>query len=451
MSDTKRLKFRKDGTFRVLQLADVQDGPEVSRDAIDLIEAAVAQADPDLVVLTGDQIRGYDPAYMSTFLSRRGSKYGDDIPVGIKFEKLLGGTSYAETTHYGEGLEGARQKVRDTFAQFLGPIVSRGIPFAATYGNHDFQCGILPEEQDDIYREFSGCLNPKVDDSGQVQEGGIACEAGTFALPVESSDGTRTAMGIMMVNSGDFEPGGGYGAPSETAIRWLKDAEDAVSEPGSRTPSIVFQHIPAQEFYQCLKKVSPFTPYAVEGYRAFSDSCYVVNPEICRPGSKLGEGPCCSERNVGEVQQMRDAGGYFALYCGHDHKNTFIGHVDGLDLGYAPTCGFCSYGPKAEDHALRLFVFHEDQPQRYETRLLTYGDLIGRTVRDPARLLAGEYMISDMSSVRNLLRRPGVALGALVIAGRLAAAVVKHVAGKRAIGKRSAGKRAIGKCAAGKR
>lgn len=58
-----RLRFRPDGTFRVLQLADVQDGPDVSRRAIMLIEAAVKRADPDLVVLTGDQIRGYDPAF----------------------------------------------------------------------------------------------------------------------------------------------------------------------------------------------------------------------------------------------------------------------------------------------------------------------------------------------------------------------------------------------------
>lgn len=47
-----------------------------------------------------------------------------------------------------------RQKVRDTFSAFLGPVINAGVPFAATYGNHDFQCGILPDEQDDIYREF---------------------------------------------------------------------------------------------------------------------------------------------------------------------------------------------------------------------------------------------------------------------------------------------------------
>ena len=59
-----------------------------------------------------------------------------------------------------------RQKVRDTFSAFLGPVINAGVPFAATYGNHDFQCGILPDEQDDIYREFPGCLNPEADAAG---------------------------------------------------------------------------------------------------------------------------------------------------------------------------------------------------------------------------------------------------------------------------------------------
>lgn len=431
------LHFRENGTLRVLQLADVQDGPDVDPDAVALIERAVIAADPDLVVLTGDQVRGYDAAYASTFVARRGDEPGIQLPLAMRVEQLLaernGSASPIDDSSVdgGESLESTRVKIRHSFSQFLGPIVSRGIPFAATYGNHDFQCGILPDEQDDMYREFAGCLNPKclnpkVEDgaASSADAGPLACEPGTFALPIASHDGKRTAMSIMMVNSGDFEPGGGYGSPSDAAIEWLASAEDAVSGTGPRVPSIVFQHIPPQDFYQCLKKVSPFTPHAVEGYRAFSDSCYVINPEICRPGSTLGEGPCCSERAVGEIERIRSAGGYFALFCGHDHKNNFIGHIDGVDLGYAPTCGFRSYGPKAVDRALRLFVFHEDKPEQYETRLLTYGDLVSRRVRHPLRLLAGEYMISGPSSVRDLLRHPKIFIGMCLVAAQAIFALV---------------------------
>ena len=73
-SGTMTLRFNEDGTFRVRQMADIQDKPEVNRDPIRLIEAAIREAKPDLVVLTGDQIRGYDPAYIDTFLRRRGER-----------------------------------------------------------------------------------------------------------------------------------------------------------------------------------------------------------------------------------------------------------------------------------------------------------------------------------------------------------------------------------------
>ena len=70
------LRFNSDGTFRVLQMADIQDGPNVREDTIRLIEAAIKKTHPDLIVFTGDQIRGYDPAYIDTFLRRRGEQPG---------------------------------------------------------------------------------------------------------------------------------------------------------------------------------------------------------------------------------------------------------------------------------------------------------------------------------------------------------------------------------------
>ena len=46
------LRFREDGSFRVLQMADIQDGPNVLPDTIRLIREAIRKADPDLVVFS---------------------------------------------------------------------------------------------------------------------------------------------------------------------------------------------------------------------------------------------------------------------------------------------------------------------------------------------------------------------------------------------------------------
>ena len=298
------LRFREDGSFRVLQMADIQDGPNVLPDTIRLIREAIRKADPDLVVFTGDQIRGYDPAYIDTFLRRRGEEPGARVRAVTEVEAKLRGikrrarnrvnnrllamksdgsnpdvqqtASTASTTStlvysttsdpqdvpttLDELMDETRDKVRRTFAGFLGPVIEAEVPFAATYGNHDFQCGILADEQDGIYREFPGCLNP-VD----------SLEPGTFALPIEASDGSgRVAMSVMMVNSGDYagkpeendaqypayvvNPRGldladsdGYGTPSPEAIDWLGAVQSELGErngDGKPVPAIAFQHIP---------------------------------------------------------------------------------------------------------------------------------------------------------------------------------------------------------------
>ena len=53
------LKFRPNGKFRIMQIADIQDTQITSKDTIELIEAALDKDKPDLVVFTGDQIKGY--------------------------------------------------------------------------------------------------------------------------------------------------------------------------------------------------------------------------------------------------------------------------------------------------------------------------------------------------------------------------------------------------------
>ncbi len=268
-----------------------------------LIEAAVKRADPDLVVLTGDQIRGYDPAFERTYVNRRGDAPGAPLPPGVRTEakmarvgKCVRGLLHRHNTGAASDPveeEDTETKVMRCLSGFLGPIVSRGIPFAVTYGNHDFQCGVPLERQDELYRAFDGCLNP-VD----------SLEPGTFGLTIDAHDGRQTAMGVMMVNSGDFAADGGYGSPSDDAVAWLGDV---VKDVGA--PSVVFQHIPPPEIYDCLVPVGRFTTNAIRGYRAHSGTCYVLDQEHSKPGSALREHPCCSEHNSGEVRAMKTRAG----------------------------------------------------------------------------------------------------------------------------------------------
>ena len=53
------MKFNKDGKFKIMQITDIQEIYNVSNDTLKLLEAAVEKEKPDLVVYTGDQIKGY--------------------------------------------------------------------------------------------------------------------------------------------------------------------------------------------------------------------------------------------------------------------------------------------------------------------------------------------------------------------------------------------------------
>lgn len=459
------LRFGADGRFRVLQVADFQDGPDVSQDAVELLEAALHRVHPDLVVFTGDQIRGYDPAFAPTFLSRRGDEPGDMVRAATRAQMALGRvrglasrlllkrdgiadagdiTEGDDATGNSEGpppngttstsdepamcpMDVTRSRVMRTLTAMLDPLARMGIPFAVTYGNHDFQCGLLTDEQDDMYRRFAGCLNPR------PGSGPLALEPGTFCLPVRAAKGGPIAMAVTLVDSGDYDESqrtpqetgdaavagrrhgldladaSGYGAPSPAAVRWLGDAQRILQAgDGERrpVPVMAFQHIPPQEFYDCLRTVPFWTPNAVEGHGPFAGRCFALDPDVCRPASRLGEGVSCSARNVGEVEAMRQAGGYIGLFCGHDHRNAFIGHVHDLDLGYTPTCGFASYGPAARLRGVRVFDFPESDPASYETRLLTWGELIGRRPRRAVWAFLGDHGFADLPGLRDELRRP---------------------------------------------
>ena len=241
-----RLQFHQSGKFRVLQLADIQDGPKVSKDTVKLIEASLDATRPDIVIFTGNQIAGYDPAYAQTTRKRRWS-----AAAGIS-SKTASSKSSEASERFEAALERTCASVRATVEQLVRPLADRGIPWAVTFGNHDFQCGLSNAEIESICREFPGCVNPEptggesglggansansvgsmdsAEAAGFVQlraesylpnQRVFACEPGTFALPVADVDHTTSVLGLVLLDSGDYARSGGYGSPSAEALRFL--------------------------------------------------------------------------------------------------------------------------------------------------------------------------------------------------------------------------------------
>lgn len=427
-----RLQFHQSGKFRVLQLTDIQDGPKVSKDTVKLIEASLDATRPDIVIFTGNQIAGYDPAYAQTTRKRRWS-----ASVGTACETASPKSSEA-SERFEAALERTRAFVRATVEQLVRPLADRGIPWAVTFGNHDFQCGLSNAEIEGICREFPGCLNP--DSAGAESNAGnansaeimdsaksmdparlqseqflpsqrvFACEPGTFALPVSDVDHTTSVLGLVLLDSGDYAHSGGYGSPSAEALRFLAEVPEMMAtqsqkQAGSHetaqsqekaVPCMVFQHFPVQQYYQLLKPTAANAARAIEGYRNYAGKHYVLDEAKTLPGSYLGEGISCPDADSGEFAILEQCG-YFAISAGHDHRNAFVGTVpisqnsadartakvlpkviDGLMMIASPTSGFGSYGPVPQKRAARLIEFDIRHPYEPRTQLLEYGELVGK-------------------------------------------------------------------------
>ena len=107
MEETIPLRFRNDGTFKILHVTDVQENPNFSPDTLHLLTAALDRETPDLVVFTGDQIKGYSARF-------RGKS------AKAAFEKAV--------------------------CTLLLPLEARCVPFCVTFGNHD-QPSVSPRYQ----------------------------------------------------------------------------------------------------------------------------------------------------------------------------------------------------------------------------------------------------------------------------------------------------------------
>ena len=320
------LRFNKDGKFKIMQISDTQD-IDVPREAtIMFMEKALDAEKPDLVVFTGDQLAG---GKIET---------AEGVYAGIK--------------------------------AILQPVVDRGIPFTVVFGNHDNDdgCPVSRDEQFAYYQTFPGCL---AYDAVPEMYG-----TGTHNLPIYASEGSETKFNLWMIDSNDYDRvNGGYDYVHQDQIDWYEKTSKALEEKeGHLVPSIAFQHIIVPEVAELLVD-SPFS-----GENAISK---VINGEnkllMLKPGKASGillEFPCPSNTNSGEFASWKERGDVIAASFGHDHINTFIGNVDGIDLVMCPGVTFQSYG-RYITRAVRIFELDENDPWSYDTHLYKFTDAFG--------------------------------------------------------------------------
>ncbi len=323
----------KNGKIRIMQVSDAQDLQVVRPTMIRMLNKAYDTLNPDLIVLTGDNILGNHLC---------DARFGSRLVIHDK--------------------EGEAAAMKTAIDKLVSHIEERKIPFAMLYGNHDDRNRLSKEEQADFYRAYDYCIG--MDDEE-------APDVATYNIPIYSEDGEKVKFNIWMLDSAwqDKEEDRGYEFVKPEAVEWYKKKSALLKEEngGQVVPSLMFQHIPMIEQLELLEECEKGTAGAVEG----PDGKYFKLKANVQ--GSMGEYPCVVSQKSGQLDAIKECGDVKAVVFGHDHTNCFIGNVDGIELIQTSCASFRCYGDRKR--GVRIFDINEDGT--YETRFYTYKDIVG--------------------------------------------------------------------------
>lgn len=367
------LRFHN-GAFKLMQISDIQELAKINPDSSKLLTLALEREKPDLAVFTGDQVYGVHPSF----------RLGD-----------------------------TQTKVAATLKAILSPLEAAGVPFAVTFGNHDCQCGISNARQAEIYAQSPYYVGGdfRTDD-----------DRGTYRVPLFGEKGHVFDL-YLIDSNGQTNAAGGYLPVEQEQLDWFRaERERTAREDGSPVPAIVFQHIPAPEYYDVLRRVPKGTKGAVEAFRTHKNEFYVLPEEVTAAGGFMKESPATPDDNAGEFDILKEDGRVLALSVGHDHYNSFVAEKDGMKLMYTQGCGFNVYGP-GRQRGMRVITLREDDLTRFETHTVTFDELTGDRVSKPLQELVLTHIPSSIEQVKKWI--PPAAAGAALAGGLAVSAYLK--------------------------
>ena len=283
------LIFRPDGTFTITQFTDLhyRNGEAADLQTIRLMNAVLDTEKPDLVVLTGDVIDGF-----------------------------------------------FCQNPIQSYARAVQPIVDRGLPWAAVFGNHDDEGSASRGQLMASMRELPGCLAT----AGPADLSGV----GNYTLPIMHGDRIASTLCFLDSHAYADKTEKAYDWIKQDQIEWyLKTAEHFKNQnKGQTVPSLMFFHIPLPEY-----------------------------DDVWNTGKCIGEkheAVCCPRFNSGLFAAMKSAGNVPGVFVGHDHVNDYAGDLDGIQLCHGRCTGFSSYGRAGFPRGARVIRLHAGE-RAFET------------------------------------------------------------------------------------
>ena len=366
----KDLRFRN-GNFRIMQIADTQEASIVSADTLRLLNAAIEKEKPDLVVFTGDQLKGYSASF-------KGEKNKDAVINAIR--------------------------------TLLRPLENNSVPFAVTFGNHDGEAFLCNREQFEVYKSSPCCV---YDD-----EFAAINDRGTFCLEIKNAEGEAKAL-VYLFDTHNKSVDGSYGAVMPYQLDWYRAKRDSYASP---LPSFVFQHIPTPEYFDVIKKVRRFSKDCVRAYGSHKNEYYVLDPHNSRVGDFMGESPAAPFVNPGEIDAFLEKKEVKGVFVGHDHNNSFVTDYKGISLCYTQGAGFNVYGPGL-DRGVRIIDVSEDGS--FDTKQVRLREVCGEEVTKKGKYYFYKYAPTSVSGVATFVKEAAITAAALTAGVKIIKAIAK--------------------------
>lgn len=380
-----QLKFNSNGRFRIMQIADIQDTQRTSKDTVAFISAALDKDKPDLVVFSGDQIKGY----------------GFNLLLGDRYKNA-----------------------KSAITNFVKPVADRNIPFTFVFGNHDAQgFGVDKEKQLEIYQSFKTCLA----EAGDRTLPGLA----NHNLTVKDSKGEKTVFNLYFIDSLSMTVDGKCAAVTPEQITWYKKTREELKElnGGEYVKSLVFQHIPLCEIWELFKEVPKSQKPHANGYRNRYGKYYWINDEYLMKSNCdfTFETPSVPMENLGEFDALKEKGDIIGFFCGHDHNNSFVGSYNGLVMGYTQGCGFNVYGPKM-NRGVRIIDLDENDLNTFSTYTTLYKELFKfKDIKNKPKFLLYSYAPSSYDAAVPVIKKTALSLGASLAVTGITLAVKRKI------------------------
>ena len=312
----KLLQFGADGKFNIMHVTDTHIDDDNIDDTVWLLAAAADRENPDLVVITGDNVQNCDDA--------------------------------AKTKSYIDRL--------------MGVYESRNIPVAVTFGNHDSEVGAMSRE--DLMAHYN-----TFDCSVSVDDGEALSGCGTYNLPVLSSDGKQVKFNVWVFDSNDYDGNGHYGNVKKDQVEWYVQQSRQLTEAngGEKVYSLAFQHIIVPEVYDALKKANHHTLYSFEHINNKGEY-YMFDPNGVNFGT-LNETPCSGYINEGQFDAMVECGDVLAMFSGHDHTNGFGVRHKGIDISNTVSTRY-NRDSFSTQYGYRMITVDEKDTSVYTTSIM---------------------------------------------------------------------------------